>query len=89
MSSNMQGMDTDQARETAGQMSNHAGAVAGVVSSISGVIGALNWQGADRKAFESDWSGSFAPQANNASESLQSQSNDLLRHADNQDAVSS
>lgn len=85
----MQGMDTDYARQVSGNMGEQAGQVAGVVSSISAVIAGLNWQGADRKAFESDWTGSFAPSANNAAESLNEQSRILNQHADRQDAVSS
>ncbi len=88
MSSRMQGMDTEYAREVSSNMGSQAGQVAGVVSSISSVISGLNWQGADRHAFESDWTGSFVPQANTASESLDEQSTLLRVHADRQDAAS-
>lgn len=89
MSSRMQGMDTDQARQVSGNMDSHAAQVAGIVQHVGNVVGALNWQGADRHAFESDWQGSFAPNANAASQSLSEQAHVLRTHADRQDAASS
>lgn len=89
MSSRIQGMDTEYARDVSNRMDSHAGQVAGVVSSISSVIAGLNWQGADRHAFESDWVGAFVPNANAASGSLTEQSALLRVHADRQDAASS
>lgn len=89
MSSRMQGMDTEYARQVSQNMGSQAGQVAGVVSNISAVIAGLNWHGADRQAFESDWTGSFVPQANTAAESLDEQSHVLRVHADRQDAASS
>lgn len=85
----MQGMDTEHAREVSNRMGSQAGQVAGVVSSVSSMIAGLNWQGADRHAFESDWTGAFVPNANAASESLNEQSALLRVHADRQDAASS
>ena len=89
MSNRMQGMDTEQGREIGQNMGAQAGQVAGMVSSISAMIQGLNWQGADRQTFESDWSGSFAPQASNASQTLEEQGRVLCQHADRQDAASS
>lgn len=89
MSSSMQGMDTEHARSVGQNMGEYAGQVAGVVSSISAVIGSLKWQGPDRQGFESDWTGSFAPSASAASESLSDQGRVLCVHADRQDEASS
>ncbi|GAB3068399.1 hypothetical protein [Nocardioides zeae] len=89
MSSSMQGMDTEYARSVGQNMGEHAGQVAGVVSSISAMISGLNWQGPDRSSFESDWTGSFAPSAAAASESLSDQGRVLCVHADRQDEASS
>lgn len=85
----MQGMDTEMGRQIGGEMSNQAGQVSGMVGRISSVVGALNWQGRDRETFLSDWDGSFAPQANNAAQTLEEQGQVLCRHADAQDAASS
>lgn len=85
----MQGMDTEMGRQIGGEMSNQAGQVTGMVGRISSVVGALNWQGRDRETFLSDWDGSFAPQANNAAQTLEEQGQVLCRHADAQDAASS
>lgn len=89
MSNGMQGMDTEYARQVSSNMGSQAGQVAGVVSSISSVVAGLNWNGPDRQAFESDWVGSFAPNANAAAQSLDEQSALLRVHADRQDAASS
>jgi hypothetical protein len=88
MSSSMQGMDTEMGRSIGTEMGSQAGQVSGMVGRISSVVGALNWQGADRETFLSDWDGSFAPQANNAAQSLEEQGGVLCRHADAQDAAS-
>jgi uncharacterized protein YukE len=85
----MQGMDTELGRQIGQQMGQQAGQVSGMVGRISSVVGALNWQGADRQTFLSDWDGSFAPQANNAAQSLDEQGSVLCQHADRQDAASS
>lgn len=89
MSNSMQGMDTEQGREVGQNMGSQAGAVAGMVSSISAMVQGLKWTGKDRETFESDWSGSFAPQANNAAQTLEEQGRTLCWHADRQDAASS
>ena len=84
----MQGMDTEMGRSVGNEMGSQAGQVSGMVGRISSVVGALSWQGRDRETFLSDWDGSFAPQANNAAQSLDEQGQVLCRHADAQDAAS-
>ena len=86
--SSMQGMDTERGRSIGQEMGQQAGQVQGMVGRISSVVGALQWQGSDRQAFLDDWHGSFAPQANNASQSLEEQGQVLCQHADRQDAAS-
>lgn len=88
MNSNVQGMDTEQAREVSRNMNQQAGQVAGVVASISGMLAGVNWRGADAEGFVNDWNGSFAPQAQGASQSLEEQSGVLANHADRQDQAS-
>jgi hypothetical protein len=89
MSSSMQGMDTEAGRQVGQNMGQHAQAVSGLVGMIGGAVGAMKWEGPDRQNFLSDWEGSFAPQAQNCSETLQEQGQVLCRHADRQDEVSS
>lgn len=89
MGNNMQGMDTEHGREVGQNMGSQAGQVAGMVSSITAMIQGLKWTGSDRETFESDWTGSFAPQANNAAQTLEEQGRTLCWHADRQDAASS
>jgi hypothetical protein len=89
MSNSMQGMDTEYGREVGQNMGQQAGQVAGMVANITAMIQGLKWQGADRQNFESDWHGSFAPQANNASQTLEEQGRVLMWHAERQDAASS
>ncbi len=89
MSSRMQGMDTEQGREIGQNMGSQAAQVSGMVAGITAMVQGLKWQGADRQNFENDWVGSFAPQATNASDTLEQQGRFLCEHADRQDAVSS
>ena len=89
MTQRMQGMDTEYGREVGQNMGSQAGQVAGMVANITAMIQGLKWQGPDSENFSSDWHGSFAPQANNASQSLEEQGRVLMWHADRQDAASS
>src|SRR4029079_2789565 len=86
MTQRMQGMDTEYGREVGQNMGSQAGQVAGMVANITAMIQGLKWQGNDRQNFESDWTGSFAPQANNASQSLEEQGRGLLCQRGRQDA---
>jgi uncharacterized protein YukE len=88
MAANVQGMDTEQAREVSQNMNQQAGQVAGVVSGISSMLAGVNWTGPDAANFTNDWNGSFAPQAQNASASLEESSAVLRNHADRQDEIS-
>lgn len=88
MNHRMQGMDTDHGREVSRQMDDHAGQVHGMVQGISSLLASVEWTGADAQRFSSDWSGSFAPQANGAVNSLQDNAAVLRQHADRQDAAS-
>lgn len=89
MSHSMQGMDTDQGRSIGQGMGQHAEQVSGIVSRVGSIVGAMKWQGADRETFLQDWQGSFAPQAENASQTLREQGDLLCRHAEAQDQASS
>lgn len=89
MSANMQGMDTEYGREVGQNMGQQAGQISGMVANITAMIQGLKWEGPDSRNFSSDWTGSFAPQANNASQTLDEQGRTLLWHADRQDAASS
>ncbi|WP_139977860.1 hypothetical protein [Nocardioides litoris] len=89
MASNMQGMDTDHAREVSGQMGSHAGAVAGVCSALLQRFSAAGFVGPDRERILGDIEGSFLPNANAACESINEQATYLRSKADEQDAASS
>jgi len=91
MSSNIQGMDTEYAREMVRGMKQSSGQMAGVLTSVSGVVqrAKAQWSGPDAEAFVGDWDGQFAPQAQGAIDSVDEQADVLARHADRQDAVSS
>lgn len=89
MANNMQGMDTDHAREVSGQMDSHAGAVSGVCAKLLQRVSATSWVGPDKEAITDDIGNHFLPNANAAAESISEQSRALTAHADRQDAVSS
>lgn len=89
MASNMQGMDTDYAREVSGQMGQHAGQVAGVCAQLLARVTATSWVGPDKDRITDDIGQHFLPNANAAAESIDEQARVLLAHADAQDAVSS
>ena len=89
MGSNMQGMDTDHAREVSGQMDSHAGQVAGVCAKLLQRVQGTSWIGPDKDAITSDIGDHFLPNATAASESIREQARVLNAHADAQDRVSS
>lgn len=89
MSSSMQGMDTEYARQVSGEMGSHAGQVAGVCSKLFARVAATSWIGPDKDQIQDDMASHFIPQANNAAESIDQQARILTEHADRQDAVSS
>ncbi|WP_340539583.1 hypothetical protein [Nocardioides sp. GXZ039] len=86
---NMQGMDTEHAREVSNQMGEHAGQVSGVCQRLLARVSATSWTGPDKEAITSDIGDHFLPNANAASESINEQARLLSQHADAQDAVSS
>jgi len=90
MSTNIQGMDTEHAREMVRGMKQNAGQMAGVLSTVSAVVqrAKQSWTGPDAEAFVGDWDGQFAPQAQGAVDSVDEQAGVLARHADRQDAAS-
>ena len=89
MANNMQGMDTEHAREVSGQMDSHAGQVSGVCSRLLARVSATSWTGPDKEAITDDIGTHFLPNANAAAESISEQARLLNEHADRQDAVSS
>ena len=89
MGSNMQGMDTDHAREVSGQMDQNAGQVAGVCAKLLQRVSGTSWIGPDKDAITDDIGNHFLPNATAAAESISEQARALTTHADRQDAVSS
>ena len=70
MSSNIQGMDTEYARQVSSQMGQHAGQVAGVCSKLFARVQATSWVGEDKTRIQGDLGDHFIPAANAASESI-------------------
>jgi hypothetical protein len=89
MSTRMQGMDTEQARQVSGQMDSHASGVVAAVNMTGHVAHAAQFYGPDGERFRNDWEQLFAPNARAAAESLSGQAGVLRAHADRQDAASS
>lgn len=88
MNRNVLGMDTDTARQTAGQMDSHAQAVGGLVGRISSTLAGLKWDGPDRVSFQRDWDTHVTGQSTQTQQEMQEQAQVLRVHADRQDAVS-
>ncbi len=87
--SNIQGMDTEYAREVSNQMGQHAGQVAGVCGKLLQRVSGTSWVGPDKEAITNDIGSHFLPNANAACDSINEQARVLTVHADRQDAVSS
>lgn len=89
MATNLQGMDTDEARGVAHSMGEHAGLVGDVCARLLARVQATSWTGADKDAITDDIGNSFLPNANAACDEIRAQADYLIAKADEQDAVSS
>lgn len=86
--SDLQGMDTEYARQAAHSMDGGVGAMNGVVGNISSMLEGVLWIGESASRFKEDWHGSFAPQLHGATNALSDNARVLRQRADMQDEAS-
>ena len=89
MASNMQGMDTDEARSTAHQMDSHAAVVGDVCAKLLARVQGTSWVGLDKDRIQDDIGNQFIPNATAACDDIKQQASYLIAKADEQDRVSS
>ncbi|TFD46348.1 hypothetical protein E3T55_17195 [Cryobacterium frigoriphilum] len=51
------GLDVEQVRQLSSQLSQKAGDIEGVLSTLSSTLNSTDWTGPDATGFRSDWSG--------------------------------
>ena len=88
MSSSMQGMDTDWARQMSSQMGKHAGIVSVVCQQLFSRLDATAWTGTDKSRCSDDLVNHFLPAANGTAEAINEQARNLSVAADRQDQCS-
>lgn len=88
MSARINGMDTDEARQYARGMDQHAQGVAQMFGALATRISGLGWSGGDFDRFRGDVE-TFHPQVSAATASVEENAHAMRRQADAQDAVSS
>ncbi|MDO9455860.1 hypothetical protein [Nocardioides sp.] len=89
MGTNMQGMDTEEARSTANQMDSHAAVVGDVCAKLLARVQGTSWIGQDKDRISDDIGNQFIPNANAACEDIKQQASYLIAKADEQDSISS
>lgn len=83
-----EGMDTDWARQAAGNMDGGVNAIHGVIGNVGGMLESTPWFGRYASEFVSDWHGTFTPQLHGATNALTDNATVLRRRADMQDEAS-
>jgi len=82
------GIDTQYARDSSRQMDSGAQDLNGMVGDITAMLHSVVWTGPAAQRFKADWDGSFRPELQAATQSLESSAAELRRRADIQDEVS-
>lgn len=85
----MTGMDVQQVRQLAQQMSNGAQQIRALQQQLSSQLEATPWEGADKQRFVGEWTGTHVRNLIAVATSLETASTDANRNAEQQDAASS
>lgn len=83
------GMNTDEVRALASQLSQKAGEIDTIKNQLSAKLQGTSWVGQDATQFRSDWDSSHVPVINRVVEALQTASQTATRNASAQDQTSS
>jgi hypothetical protein len=81
-------MDTQQARGHASKINGGVGKVRGLIDEITKILAETYWEGEDKRMFAADWDGQLRPQANQLLAAMAASAAELVRRADEQDALS-
>ncbi|UZX04058.1 WXG100 family type VII secretion target [Arthrobacter sp. CDRTa11] len=88
MAPGLYGADIEQLRALSKTMGQSGSRLKTVESTVNSLVQSAAWKGADGDRFRSEWTSSLRPMLSKTSESLESQSQLLLKHADEQDQAS-
>jgi uncharacterized protein YukE len=88
MAPGIYGADIEQLRALSKTMGQSGTRLKTVESTVNSLVQSAAWKGADGDRFRSEWTSSLRPMLSRTSESLESQSQSLLKHADEQDQAS-
>ncbi|WP_457963064.1 hypothetical protein M1E17_16485 [Arthrobacter sp. D1-29] len=88
MAPGLYGADIEQLRTLSKTMGQSGSRLKTVESTVNSLVQSAAWKGADGDRFRSEWTSSLRPMLSRTSESLESQSQLLLKHADEQDQAS-
>lgn len=88
MSANLQGMDVAQVRRVARELSEAAGEVTALKTTLSGEVQGLDWEGDDATQFRSSWESEVAQAFDDVNRLLQELSEIADRNASEQESVS-
>lgn len=88
MAPGLYGADIAQLRALSKSMGQSGTRLRTVESTVNSLVQSAAWKGADGDRFRSEWTSSLRPMLSKTSESLESQSQLLLKNADEQDQAS-
>ncbi|MDY7540848.1 WXG100 family type VII secretion target [Cryobacterium sp. 10I1] len=82
------GLDVEQVRQLSGQLSQKAGDIESVLSTLTNTLGNTQWTGPDSESFRSDWSGQHTTALRQVIEALKNASQKAQANAQAQEEVS-
>jgi len=84
----MVGMNVEEVRALASQLTAAATEVQGITSKLSSKLSSTTWVGNDRQTFESDWTSTHVQNLNRVVEALNHAAQSATRNAADQEGVS-
>jgi hypothetical protein len=88
MSYAFQGLDPQQARDTAREMLDGASGINDLIRGIDTMLDDATWEGGDAAAFRGEWQGTFMPSLGRIVELLTSRATELNSRAEMQENAS-
>ncbi|WP_114855635.1 WXG100 family type VII secretion target [Brachybacterium sp. YJGR34] len=82
------GMNPEQGREVASAIGEAGQQILEVIDQASSLVNSVEWVGPDYDAYREDWNGFVGGPVNSLIEVLQTKSDQLNQHAEEQDSTS-
>ncbi|NNN22403.1 MAG: hypothetical protein HKL80_10440 [Acidimicrobiales bacterium] len=82
------GMDVDQVRQLANQMSQAAGEIESLSAQLTSALNSTQWVGPDQQRFMSEWTSQHSPNLRNVCQGLHQAAQLAIQNANQQEQAS-